>query len=581
MSNDSKILLNRENYYQKLLEAIETLSSLVKLTLGPDGVPILIQRKNLSPLITKDGVTVAKSICVENQSVNQIIEAIREAALKTNEIAGDGTTTAIVLTEAIIKESLPYLVTKRITPQRLANALNEVCLKILETLKTLSIKINDDLEKLKNIAYISCNGDQEISEIIVSALDKVGIDGIISLEESLGESIDLTVEEGFAIEKGLQNLNIGNSNKAEQILVNNKLNNTCEFENVAVILYSGVVDDLIDFSNGISRLTCNAQKNIPIVVFAHDFSDKIVNFVLLNTQQGVLKLLLVKIPMLGSHVSQSNVITDLAALTGGKVIYSGPEAFSVIQNDQSDYLGGVDKIVAYKNRTIVFGGKGNVDGIQSRANQIREDLKDADNEWDKQILRERLARLVGGVCLIRVGGISELEAKERKDRIEDALNATRVALEEGIVVGGGIALLKAFWKFKADFSISFTNSDTSIAIDIFEKALSYPLKQIVQNVGVDSPDVIFHKIKSEYYSNYGFSKHGNYTESNYGYDARFRTTEYNLIEKGVIDPLKVVYTAFNQANSIASTIIRTGGAVVFEKSDQKTLEDLMSSNMSL
>lgn len=580
MENNTKIMLGREDYYKKVLESVEILAKLVKLTLGPDGVPVLLQRQNLSPLITKDGVTVAKSISVEDQSLNQIIEAIREAALKTNEIAGDGTTTAIVLVEAIIKESLPYLFTKQISPQRLANALNEFCDKLLEKLKTLSIKINDDLEKLKQVAYISCNGDEEISEIIISALDKVGIDGVINIQESLGSEVSLTFEEGFAIEKGLQNLSIGNSNRAEQILINNKLNNTCEFENAAVILYSGIVDNLTDFVNGISKITCSGQVNIPIVVFAHDFTDSIINFTLVNTQEGRLKLLLVKIPMLGSHNSQSNVISDLCALTGGKVIYSGPESFSKIENDQSDYLGGAEKVVAYKNRTIVYRGKGSVELIQDRANQIREDLNSADNEWDKQILRERLGRLVGGICSVKVGGITELEAKERKDRIEDALNATRVALEDGIIPGGGLALLKAFWKQKFSDD-QWKNSDIKIACDIFEKVSAYPLKQIISNVGIDSPDVIFASIKNHYLNGFPLNKGNISNTENYGYDARSRSLENNIFEKGIVDPLKVVYTALSQANSIASTIIRTGGAVVFEKTIQKSLEEMMSSNMSL
>lgn len=580
MENTSKIMLSREDYYKKVLESVEILANLVKLTLGPDGVPVLIQRQNLSPLITKDGVTVAKSISVENQSINQIIEAIREAALKTNEIAGDGTTTAIVLVEAIIKESLPYLITKKISPQRLANALNEFCEKLLEQLKTLSVKINDDLEKLKQVAYISCNGDEEISEIIISALDKVGIDGVINIQESLGSEVSLSFEEGFAIEKGLQNLSIGNSNRAEQILINNKLNNTCEFENAAVILYSGIVDNLIDFFNGISKITCGGQLNIPIVVFAHDFNDSIINTTLTNAQEGRLKLLLVKIPMLGSHNSQSNVISDLCALTGGKVIYPGPESFSKIENDQSDYLGGVEKVVAYKNRTIVYRGKGTVELIQERANQLREEMNNADNEWDKQILRERLGRLVGGICSVKVGGITELEAKERKDRIEDALNATRVALEDGIIPGGGLALLKAFWKQKFSDD-QFKNSDIEIACDIFEKVAAYPLKQIVSNVGIDSPEVILQLIKNHYLNGFPFNKANISNTENYGYDARRRCLENNIFDKGIVDPLKVVYTALSQANSIASTIIRTGGAVVFEKSNQKSLEELMSSNMSL
>jgi len=576
-TKQNKIILGKKDFYSKLVESIEDLSNLVKITLGPDGLPILLERNKMSPLVTKDGVTVARNIFLKDPVKNQIVEAIREASLKTNEIAGDGTTTAIILTEAIIKESIPYLVTNQITPQRLAKSLTLVCEKLNKNLKEMSFKINDDLEKLKEIAYISCNGDEDISKIIVEAFDKVGIDGVVTLEENLDGFTTLSIEEGFSINKGLSSLNFANSNKAERIFINNKLKSACEYHNAAVILYSGIVDDVHDLFTAISQITNNGVDNIPIVIFALDFIDPVVDITLLNIQKSGLKLLLVKIPMLGIPQSQSHLITDLAALTGGKIIYPETKAFSKILNSQSDYLGGIDRIISLKDKTFVYGGKGSVDEVKKRADEIRADLNNSTNDFERQIHRERLGRMVGGICVISVGGITDLEAKEKKDRIEDALNAVKVSLEDGVLPGGGTALLKAFIEIEAYHS----SEDRKIAYDIFSRVVEYPLVQLVKNGEIDKPDVILNKVKDDLKLANALKSHESGDIWKFrGYDARNNKIVENLVESGIIDPLKVTLTALNQATSISKMMIITGGAIVDDPSFQKSPEEVMNSLMS-
>lgn len=573
----NKILLGKKDFYSKLVESIEDLSNLVKTTLGPDGLPILLERNKISPLITKDGVTVAKNIFLKDPFKNQIVEAIREASLKTNEIAGDGTTTAIILTEAIIKESIPYLVTNQITPQRLAKSLTLICEELNKNLKEMSFKINDDLEKLKEVAYISCNGDEEIAKIIVEAFDKIGTDGVVTLEENLDGFTTLSIEEGFSINKGLSSLNFANSNKAERIFINNKLKSACEYQNAAVILYSGIVDDVHDLFTAISQITNNGVDNIPIVIFALDFIDPVVDITLLNIQKSGLKLLLVKIPMLGIPQSQSHLITDLAALTGGKIIYPETKAFSKILNSQSDYLGGIDRIISLKDKTFVYGGKGSIDEVKKRADEIRADLNNSTNDFERQIHRERLGRMVGGICVISVGGITDLEAKEKKDRIEDALNAVKVSLEDGVLPGGGTALLKAFIEIEAYHS----SEDRKIAYDIFSRVVEYPLVQLVKNGEIDKPDVILNKVKDDLKLANALKSHESGDIWKFrGYDARNNKIVENLVESGIIDPLKVTLTALNQATSISKMMIITGGAIVDDPSFQKSPEEVMNSLMS-
>lgn len=582
-TKQNKILLGKKDFYSKLVESIEDLSNLVKITLGPDGLPILLERNKMSPLVTKDGVTVAKNIFLKDPIKNQIVEAIREASLKTNEIAGDGTTTAIILTEAIIKESIPYLVTNQITPQRLAKSLGFICEKLNKNLKEMSFKINDDLEKLKEIAYISCNGDEDISQIIVEAFDKVGIDGVVTLEENLDGFTTLSIEEGFSINKGLSSLNFANSNKAERIFTNNKLKSACEYHNAAVILYSGIVDDVQDLFTAISQITNNGVDNIPIVVFALDFIDPVVDIALLNIQKAGLKILLVKIPMLGIPQSQSQLITDLASLTGGKILYPERNAFSKILNSQSDYLGGVDRIISLKDKTFVYGGKGSSDEVKRRADEIRVDLTNSTNEFERQIHRERLGRMVGGICVVSVGGITDLEAKEKKDRIEDALNAVKVSLEDGVLPGGGTALLKAFFGIDVH-SFSFDkilNEDKKIAYDIFSRVVEYPLIQLVKNGEIDKPDVILNRVKDDLKLANALKDHESGDKWKFsGYDARQNKVVENVVESGIIDPLKVTLTALNQATSISKMMLITGGAIVDDPSFQKSPEEVMNSLMS-
>lgn len=561
-ASENKVISHRDEFQEKVLKAVEILAKPVVATLGPDGQPILLERKGATPLITKDGVTVANSIFVSDPVSNVIIQAIKEASMLTNNIAGDGTTTAILLTHAIIKAAQPYLRTKAITPQKLGDNLAAIAEQIVHQLNQMATPINQDFEQIKNVANISCNGDTEIAEIVAKAIDSVGVDGVVTLEESVMGVTNLRIEEGFSISRGWGSL----GPLAERFLINSKATQEIIYKNAAVILYNGIVDNVNDFFNALSKITCNATKPIPIVVLAQEFSPQILNLIFTNAAQGTLQCLPMRVPKLGSMYSQTSVIEDLATLTGGKVIEPGLTKMSDIENDQSEFLGGCERIVCSRKETIIYGGKGSEDEIKQRADFLREQVKDAPNEWDKDILKERLGRLVGGIAVIEVGGVTDLEMKEKKDRIEDALNATRAALEQGVVPGGGSALLKAF----QEFSKVFYHQDMmqKMAFDILEKVSQAPIRQIILNTERTSPDVVIADLLTTFTA---FPKAG--------YNARKGEKSWDMVADGIIDPLKVTKTAFTNAISIATTLLRGGGSIVHEVEKTEAVDPFANAPM--
>ena len=552
--NFAKLISNKSSFQDKVLKAVEILSSPVVSTLGPDGVPILLEKDDGTVVSTKDGVTVASMVYVKDPEINAIITAIKEAAFKTNVLAGDGTTTAIVLTQALIKESQPYLKTNAITPQKLADSLIKICEEIKENLIKLAIPINSQLEKIRNVAYISCNGDKEVSDVVAKAIDTVGSDGVITLEDSLSDETTFKLEEGFAIKRGYGHLGPW----AERILVNRKDLNQVIFEKPLVLIYDGYLENVKDLFNSVNKITCNGQRDVSLVIFAHDFSDQIKQFVAVNAANGLLRILPVKIPKLGAKHSQSMVLEDIAILTNGTMIIPGSNTLNDVENEKSPFLGTVGKIVSSRKETILYHGAGKPELIKDRVEWLRQQIKEAPNEWEKDILRERLGRLVGGIVVIGVGGYTQLEVKEKKDRIEDALNATRAALEEGIVAGGGSALLKAF------LDLSEPTESQYIPYSILKKVVQYPLRQIIDNGGFQSADVVLDAVARNLESGLPYT----------GYDARARKIVSDLVSEGVIDPLKVVKTALDNAVSIACTLLRGGGSIVF--SENKKNDDAMS-----
>ncbi len=551
--SDAKLIYSKVDFQKQVLQAIQLLAEPVKATLGPDGLPIVLDRPGQVPLITKDGVTVANHVFVEDPAINAIIQSIKEAAMKTNSIAGDGTTTAILLTESLIKESQAYLQTNTINPQSLGDHLIKVSTMLIEQLSKLAVEINTT-DKVHNVAYISCNGDDEIAEIVTKAIDAVGVDGVVSLEEG-GIRTALRLEEGFSIQRGF-----GSLGPHGVCLINAPVAQQVRYETPAIIAYDGVIDDVVDFGRCLNSINCGGQDAIPLVIFAHDFSPQIINIVMINAQQMGLKLLPIKVPKLGSMYSQSNVIDDIAILSGAKVVRPGLSKLSDITNHDSEYLGGAERIIGSRRETIIYNGSGSDAEIQSRADALRVQMKDAPSEFDRDILKERLGRLIGGIAIIEVGAVTELEMKEKKDRIEDALNATRAALEEGVVAGGGSALLFAFQMLcdQQNALVDGVSREEQIAMQIFGKICEASIRQIIYNSGKRSADIVVLELLNKFME-----------YPNVGYNARANRIEEDMIQAGVIDPFKVVKTALSNAVSIATMLLRSGGSIIIKPSNMK------------
>ena len=550
--NIFKTVADKSAFQKQVLKAAQLLATPVKQTLGPDGLPILLERPGQTPLSTKDGVTVANSIFVKDPQLDVIVQTIKEAALNTNTIAGDGTTTAILLTEAIIKESQPYLQTNAIAPQALGDSLTVVAEKICAKLKSWAVKVNQNIEAVKQVAYVSCNGDNSIAGIVTEAIDSVGVDGVITLDEGGGEGNSVKIENGFAIERGYGSLG-PNGN----ILINSHATQEVILKEPAILLYDGIVDNVNDFLGGaVSNITCGATRSVPIVVFAHDFTPQVVHALLVNAAKGVLNIMPVKVPRLGPTNSRTLVMEDLAVLTKGKVLTPGIVGWEKIESGDSEYIGSADKVVSGRKQTLIYNGDGSAEAIKERANEIKIQIKEGETEFEKQIFRERLGRLVGGMAVISVGGTTDLEIKEKRDRIEDALNATRVALEEGIVPGGGTAILKAFIHVSQDMETEMKEtSKYDVAMSIMEKVCQSPLRQLVANTGKRSPDLIVEQVSEKLLL----------TSNNFGYNSRKNELIEDMVVDGVIDPVKVVCVGLMNAVSIASLLLKGGGSVVFQE----------------
>ncbi len=545
---EKKEIILKEKFQKDVLEAADLLAKPVCATLGPGGLPILLDRNGYPPLLTKDGVTVANSIFVTNPEQDAIIQTIKEAALKTNKVAGDGTTCSILLAYALIKESQKYLQSEAINPQRLGKELLQIEKQLSIILDSMSNKINDDLESIKSIAKISANGDEEISSLVVQAIDAVGVDGFVTLQESPTFETELKIQDGFAIANGY-----GSIGPQGVHWINNKVMQEVVYKNPYVFMIDGNVDNTQEFFACLGNFTCGEQKDMSIIVLAYDFSPVIILGLLQNLMAGRLRALPIKIPKLGAQYSQSEVLEDIALLTGGKVFKPGIHRVKDTESDPDNkriFLGKVDSLTATRRETVLYKGHGDKEKITERADQLKSAMNDAFTEWEKNILQQRLGRLVGGVAVIHIGGPTELEIKERKDRTEDALRATRVALEEGVVIGGGVALLSAWNQY-----INLNNIYDSIPHDIFARVIRYPFKIILENLGLDDYvileflNVIMNKLKNDEKSNCGFN----------GYTMRLVD---DMVKDGIIDPTKVVKSALQNAVSIAALLLSSGGGVI-------------------
>ena len=516
---------------EKIKAGVTKLANVVKVTLGPKGRNVILERKFGSPLITKDGVTVAKEIELEDPFENLGAQLVKEVASKTSDVAGDGTTTATVLAEVIFLDGLKNI-TAGANPQALRRGFEKATKAIVDELEKMAKDISDSQE-IANVAAISANNDMEIGKLIAEAMDKVGKEGVITVEEAKGTETTLEVVEGMQFDRGyISPYFITDPEKMEAVL-----------EEPYILIHDKKISSVKDILPLLEQIF-NAGK--PLLVIAEDVEGEALATLVVNKLRGTMKVCAVKAPGFGDRRKQ--MLQDIAILTGGQVI--SEELGFKLENTKIEQLGRADKVVVDKDNTTIVGGKGDPEMIKARINEIRTLIDKATSDWDREKLQERLAKLAGGVAVIKVGAPTETDMKEKKARVEDALHATRAAVEEGIVPGGGVALIRTIPvldKVRKDLK-----GDEKIATVILKKALAEPLKQIANNAGYEG-SVVVNEVMSK--------------DGDYGFNAETEKYE-NLLQSGVIDPKKVVRIALENAVSIASLLLTTE-ALVVEKPEKK------------
>jgi len=515
----SKQLLFHDDSRAKLKAGLDKLAEAVTATLGPRGRLVVLDKKFGSPTVTKDGVSVAKEIELEDPFENLGAEMAKEVASKTNDIAGDGTTTATVLAQAIVAGGFRS-VTAGSNPMALKHGIEKAVNKVVEELKNLSTKIKGR-DDIAHVASISANGDKEVGNLIADAMEKVGKDGVITVEEAKGIETTMELVEGMQFDKGyISPYFVTNPDRMETI-----------FEEPYILIYDKKISSMKDI---LPVLEKTAQTGKPIVIISEDVEGEALATLVVNKIRGTLQCVAVKAPGFGDR--RKAMLEDIAILTGGKVI-SEEIGLKLEQTTLAD-LGKAKRITIAKEETTIVEGSGKKSDIQGRISQIKLQIEDTTSDYDKEKLQERLAKLAGGVAVINVGAATETEMKEKKHRVEDALSATRAAVEEGIVVGGGVALIRAA---KVLDSIKASNEDEARGVKIIREALSVPLKKIADNAGVEG-SVVVEKISDG--------------KGNFGFNAD--TLEYeDLVKAGIIDPTKVTRSALQNAASIASMMLTT------------------------
>ncbi|TBX69589.1 chaperonin GroEL [Flavobacterium silvisoli] len=508
-----------------LKRGVDALANAVKVTLGPKGRNVIISKSFGGPTVTKDGVSVAKEVELKDALENMGAQMVKEVASKTNDLAGDGTTTATVLAQAIVKEGLKN-VAAGANPMDLKRGIDKAVESIVADLDKQAQVVGSDSEKIKQIASISANNDEVIGELIATAFAKVGKEGVITVEEAKGTDTYVDVVEGMQFDRGyLSPYFVTNPEKME-----------VELERPYILLYDKKVSSLKEL---LPILEPVAQSGKPLLIIAEDVDGEALSTLVVNKLRGALKIAAVKAPGFGDR--RKAMLEDIAILTGGTVI--AEESGYTLENTTLEMLGTAEKVTIDKDNTTVVNGAGNADMIKNRVNQIKAQMETTTSDYDKEKLQERLAKLAGGVAVLYVGAASEVEMKEKKDRVDDALHATRAAVEEGIVAGGGVALLRAksvLEKLKAD------NADESTGIQIVSRAVEAPLRTIVENAGLEGSVVVAKVAEGK---------------ANFGYNAK--TDEYvDMLKAGIIDPKKVTRVALENAASVAGMILTTECALV-------------------
>jgi len=504
---------------EKLLTGVDTLANAVKATLGPRGRNVVIEKSWGSPTVTKDGVTVAKEIELEDKFENMGAQMVKQVASKTADVAGDGTTTATVLAQAIARLGIKN-VTSGANPMSLKRGIDKAVKAVIEQLQKDSRPVEGKKE-IAQVGAISANNDQEIGDMIAAAMDKVGKDGVITIEENKGIDTTLEVVEGMQFDRGyLSPYFITDPDKQE-----------CILDNPMILIYDKKISTMKDLLPLLEKVV---QMGKSLLIIAEDVDGEALATLVVNKLRGTLKIAAVKAPGFGDR--RKAMLEDIAILTGGIVI--SEDAGFKLENTTIDSLGSAKRVVIEKENTTIVEGAGKGEDIKGRVNQIRKQIDETTSDYDREKLQERLAKLAGGVAVLKVGAPTETAMKEKKDRVDDALHATRAAVEEGIVVGGGVALIRAG---KALDSLNVSDEDEKIGVDIVRKALEAPLRSIVSNAGQE-PSVICNEVMNG--------------KGSYGYNAQTLVYE-DLMKAGVIDPTKVVRSALENASSIAGLILTT------------------------
>ena len=515
----------------QLKKGVDALANAVKVTLGPKGRNVIIEKKFGAPHITKDGVTVAKEIELADAYQNTGAQLVKEVASKTGDDAGDGTTTATVLAQAIVAEGLKN-VTAGASPMDIKRGIDKAVAKVVESIKDQAETVGDNYDKIEQVATVSANNDPVIGKLIADAMRKVSKDGVITIEEAKGTDTTIGVVEGMQFDRGyLSAYFVTNTEKME-----------CEMEKPYILIYDKKISNLKDF---LPILEPAVQSGRPLLVIAEDVDSEALTTLVVNRLRGQLKICAVKAPGFGDR--RKAMLEDIAVLTGGVVI--SEEKGLKLEQATLEMLGTCDKVTVSKENTTIVNGAGQKELIQERINQIKAEIKNSTSDYDKEKLQERLAKLSGGVAVLYVGAASEVEMKEKKDRVDDALCATRAAIEEGIVPGGGVTYIRAIDALEG---LKGDNADETTGIEIIKRAIEEPLRQIVANAGKEGA-VVVQKVREG--------------KGDFGYNARTDVYEH-LHAAGVVDPAKVTRVALENAASIAGMFLTTE-CVIVEKKEEK------------
>ena len=515
---------------EDLRAGVDALADAVKVTLGPKGRNVIIDKKFGAPHITKDGVTVAKEIELEDPFQNMGAQLVKEVASKTGDDAGDGTTTATVLAQAIVNVGLKN-VTAGANPMDLKRGIDKAVAKVVEGIRAQAQEVGDDFSKIESVARISANNDEEIGQLIAEAMRKVKKDGVITVEEAKGTDTTVEVVEGMQFDRGyISPYFVTNTEKME-----------CEMENPFILIYDKKISTLKDM---LPILEASAQSGRPLLMIAEDVDSEALATLVVNRLRGSLKICAVKAPGFGDR--RKEILEDIAVLTGGVVI--SEEKGMRLDAATVEMLGRAEKITVNKDNTVIVNGLGSKDSIEARVAQIKAQIEVSTSDYDKEKMQERLAKLAGGVAVLYIGAASEVEMKEKKDRVDDALSATRAAIAEGIVPGGGVAYIRCIDSLEG---LKGANEDETTGIEIVRRAIEAPLRQIMHNAGLEGA-VILQKVREG--------------KGDYGFNAR--TGQYeNFFEAGVIDPAKVTRVALENAASIAGMFLTTECVITDKKEE--------------